>query len=267
MAQKPVSQLSHFGALMTDSEATPTGLGAGWYVRRRSRIRGPLTSAKIRHHVLDGRLQLSDEVSRDRIDWRPIAAVQEVTPLQLRRDNASDRRARERLVSRERRRAVLSTSLASAMAVIAIGFTVWLSGRGPDLGANCAAEPAPGVNWSSCRLDGLARASARLAGANLQNASLINARLNDADLTAADLSYANLTGAQLGYVQLAGARLLGTNLRVADLTHADLSHANLAYADLTGARLGGTSLAGVRLDGAIWLDGRRCSTPSVGGCR
>ena len=252
---------------MTDNKQNMPGLGEGWYVRRGSRVRGPLTSAKIRHYVLDGRLQLCDEVRRDQGDWRPIEAVQEVTPLQLRRDRANDRSALEHQVRNDRRRAALSISLTTAIALIVVGSTVWLSGKAPDVGADCLAEPKPGVNWSSCPMDGLARASARLAGANLQSASLINARLNDADLTAADLSYANLTGAQLAYVRLAEARLLGTNLRAADLTHADLSNANLAHADLTGARLGGAVLEGVRLGGAVWLDGRRCAASSVGECR
>lgn len=252
---------------MTDNKKTPPGLGEGWYVRRGACIRGPLTSAKIRHHVLDGQLLLSDEVSRDRVDWQKIEAIQEVTPLQLRRDKTSDRRDLERQVRSDRRRAALSISLTMALAVVAVGSSVWMSGNPPEVAADCHAEPDPGVNWSNCRLDGLARASAPLAGANLQNASLINARLNDADLTAADLSYANLTGAQLGYGRLAKARLLGTNLRMADLTHADLSNANLAHADLTGARLGGARLDGARLGGAVWLDGRRCSGASVGRCQ
>jgi hypothetical protein len=238
-----------------------------WFVRRGTQVRGPHSSARVRHLVLQGRLQLDDEVSPDRAVWRPLGAVAEVVPLQLRRDGQADATALAAHERGERRRAMRGTFAAAALLLLAVGTVLWFGGAPAPPLALCSAPPAPGVNWRSCRLDGLRAPSSDLAGADLSNASLINAVLDDARLSAADLGYVNLAGAALAYANLQGARLVGANLRGADLTHADLSGADLAYADLGAARLGGAVLSGTRLDGAIWIDGRQCGTPSLDACR
>ena len=252
---------------MGDASASASETERRWYVRHGAQVRGPLTSAKVRREVLDGRLDLSDGVSRDRLSWAPLAEVAEVVPLQLRRDGENDAAAVTAQAQSDRRRALGATWSAAALVLTAVAATLWLgSGVRDTAGANCVAAPVAGVNWSNCRLDGLQHPSAVLVGADLKNASLINARLNDADLAGADLAYVNLTGAQLSYARLQGVRLLGANLRGADLTHAEFTDADLSHADLTGAQTGGSQWQGARLGGAIWVDGRRCAVGSVGEC-
>jgi len=239
-----------------------------WYVRRGGRAAGPVSATRIRRHVLDGRLQLNDEVSRDRKTWQAIGSVPDVTPAQLRRDAAADAQVVEASARGDRRRAFAAISVSLGLLGLGAGIVLWLgSERSAVPAATCDAPPAAAVNWSHCRLDGGAWPSAVLTGADLSNASLINARLADADLSGADLAYANLAGADLSYARLAGARLLGANLRGADLAYAEFADADLSHADLGGARIGAATWQGVRLDGAIWVDGRRCASGSVGGCR
>ena len=72
---------------------------------------------------------------------------------------------------------------------------------------DCAALPAPGVNWNGCNLSGLGSPSANLIGARMRNARF----------DAADLSGASLSGADLEYSSISFA-----NLRIADLSHSRL---------------------------------------------
>ena len=238
-----------------------------WFVRRGGQVRGPLSSGRVRHFVLEGRLQLTDEVSRDRVDWRSLGQVTEVIPLQFRRGDSVDSEAIAAQHRRERGGAM--RGIAAAVVVVALGVAavLWYGERRAEPVVDCAAAARPGVDWRNCHLQGLRAPSVDLARANLANVTLSMAVLNDARLSGADLSYADLSSAGLSYAALDKARLLGADLRGVDLTHADLRHADLGYADLTGALLGGADFTGARLDGAIWTDGRKCAVPSAGACR
>lgn len=127
--------------------------------------------------------------------------------------------------------------------------------------ANCSAPAAPGVNWAGCE-----RGAASLASAQLQSARLSGARFPGADLRRADLAYADLSGAQLSGAQLRQARLFGANLTGADLGAASLEGSDLGFADLRNARIDGTRFDEAQLGNAIWIDGRRCASASVGRC-
>lgn len=130
----------------------------------------------------------------------------------------------------------------------------------------CSAIPAPGVNWSNCKLEGLLADGANLASGQLDNADLHGASLNAAILTDANLSYAMLSNADLRFSQLVNARLVGTSLRNANLGNANLSGADLSYANLQNAILAGAQLDNARLGKAIWVDGSVCAPGSVGEC-
>jgi uncharacterized protein YjbI with pentapeptide repeats len=180
------------------------------------------------------------------------------------------RRFARRIIDR-RRRAVARglaglAGLTVALCVVVIAALGMMHPR-DDPGAQCDARPAPGVDWSNCRLEAIEAERSNLAGATLRNAWLRDAQLLGAKLSASDLSYAELIGAELAYADLRGARLLGANLQRANLAYAKLAGADLAYADLSGANLGSADLAGARLDHAIWVDGRSCAQGSLGGCR
>ena len=234
------------------------GGGLEWFVRRGNSVRGPLSSARIRHHVRDGELQLEDEVSTDRKAWRSLGSVDEVVPPQMRGGEKPPEaplgtaRAGER---RQASRAIIVTVVLMAGLVLGVSL---VGQRGAEETRDCAAPAAPGVLLEGCRLVGVDMGAAALVGARLANASLARARLAEADLSDADLRYVDLSEADLSYAKLSGAVLKGANLQQADLTNADLSGADLSFADLGGARLGGARLQKALLAGAIWTDGRPC---------
>lgn len=237
------------------SGADDGNTSAKWYVRRGDTVRGPMPSTKVRHYLVTGHLRMNDQVSVDRREWSAIADVPEVVPLQFRRAEDADDGA-----IAEQRRSQRSQALYGLFAVVLLGvFTMilvqWLGGRDPtaDDGGDCAAAPAPGVNWSNCRLDAIDLRGSNLRTANLANASLVNAGLARVDLAGADLAYADLTGADLAYADLSKANLKGANLAGADLTHADMRNTDLSFADLRHARIGGARLDGANLHGVLGL--------------
>lgn len=241
------------------TEAVGKGTGLSWFVRRAGSVRGPFSSAKVRHFVLEGRLQLDDEVSPDRRDWQRLGAVAEVVPPELREDAGALARREAEVRRGDRWRALRAGIVAS----LVIGGLVWLAmlagGGEADAPRDCAAAPGPGLDLEGCRLSGRDLSSTDLSGARLLNAALDGARLVGSNLGGAVLRYADMRAADLSYSRLNGADLTGANLRQADLTNADLSAADLRFADLSGAWLGGARLDGARLDGAVWTDGRACA--------
>ena len=96
------------------TQQQPKGSGLDWFVRRGSTTRGPYSSARIRHFVLEGRLELEDEVSADGETWRRLGDVHEVVPLQLRDDGLSGREQARRAQARDRRRAWRAIAVASS---------------------------------------------------------------------------------------------------------------------------------------------------------
>jgi hypothetical protein len=235
------------------------GGGLEWFVRRGGSVRGPFSSARVRHFVLEGKLQLNDDVSADRKVWRSLGSVDEVVPLQMRGEESPLAMHQDVERAGERRRVARAMVVASSV-IVALLLAVSFAGRkGPQEPRNCGAPPAPGVLLEGCRLDGAQMAAAALAGARLSNASLAGAQFAESDLSDADMRYVDLSGADLSYAKLNRAVLKGANLRQADLTNADLVGADLSFADLGGARLGGARLDQAVFVGAIWTDGRGCT--------
>ena len=151
---------------------------------------------------------------------------------------------------------------------------------------NCNNEPAPYVNWSNCRIDGLKLANEDLTGAQFRNSSFTGADLHNTKLKGAEFSYANMSNVSLSNADMSEAVMVGTTLRSANLSNAklqganlryailhnailmgaDLSHADLTYAMLNGAYLKGVNLEGAILDKAIWTDNTVCAPESIGRC-
>lgn len=240
------------------AERGPGGSGLTWFVRRGSTVRGPYSSTRVRHYVLEGRLQLDDEVSVDRKAWRRIGAVDEVVPLQM-RDGEDAVNARNVVLRSGEKRRALRSMLISGAVVSAVIALVLLSG-GPETEAprDCSSGLRPGVLLEGCDLSGRDLRAALLADAGLANARLGGAVLAEADLRRADLRYVDLSSSDLSYAQLDRAVLKGASLRGADLTNANLGDADLTFVDLTGARVGGAVWHGADLNGAVWVDGGRC---------
>ncbi|MES9900069.1 MAG: pentapeptide repeat-containing protein [Sedimenticola sp.] len=173
-----------------------------------------------------------------------------------------------REASEQKKRPIVSMVVSGALValVLAIGFGLYLQAPDALPDPDCNAAPAPGVNWSNCRLDGLQAESAPLDGALLNNAILRDAKLAGSSINGGDLQYVDFTGADLSYTVLKSAMMKGINLRNADLSYADLSGADLRFADLSGANLGSAILDKARFDSAIWINGQSCLAGSVGGC-
>jgi len=66
------------------------------YTRRGDIIRGPFPSKQITRHVLLGRLKVTDKVSIDQINWKPISEFPEIIPTEV-SVNSDNPQASERL--------------------------------------------------------------------------------------------------------------------------------------------------------------------------
>ncbi len=235
------------------------GSGLEWFIRRGQTIRGPFTSAKVRHYVLEERLHLDDEVSRDKLSWARLGSVAEVVPLQMRTDEVGEMnegRAEQR--KSDRGRALITLVTASLILVAVVAGVSWVGTEDSAIQRDCGAAPSPGISYADCDLRGKDLRAADLSRAVMVNVRLDRANLGNADLSKADLRYADLSKADLSYTKLTGANLKGANLRGADLTNADLTGADLRFADLTGGQLGGAVFSDALLEDALWSDGRRC---------
>jgi hypothetical protein len=247
----------------------------GWFVKHDDLVMGPLTSARIRHLLLDGELELHDQISADKQGWQAINQVPGVVPLQMRAaqgdsDAQAKVDARKAADARDIEKENRFPLLAITITLIVIGAVIFYAlrhGMPAKIEESvCDAPAAPGVNWRNCLIVDLDVGAASLAGANLNSAVLRGAKLSATDLTKADLRYANLSQADLRHAQLRGAAMVGINLRFADLRGADLSYADLRFADLSKSRVDDAILANARLDGALWIDGASCGDDSIGKC-
>jgi len=230
-----------------------------WFVRRGKTVRGPISSAKIRHYLIEEQLKLDDEVSIDGKDWRSISQVPEVVPLQFRRDKDQGDDDFQDAEERDKTRAIRSMLIVFAVVVSVVIAALWIDRGDKKAAGDCDLLAGPAVNWENCRMNRLVLQRRNLRGAILVNGAFSAAQLMETDLHAANLNYADFSKANLSYSNLTQASLKGTNLRGADLTNADLSSADLSFADLTGARIGGAEFSKVKTDSTRWTDGVLCS--------
>lgn len=165
-------------------------------------------------------------------------------------------------------RGIWPWAIAGVAILLAGSLLFWVTDRGePPAAPTCHLPPAPGVNWSYCRMPGLDLQRADLSTALLRNTDLLGSRLDDARLVDADLRYADLRRARLDRADLRGANLTGAALQETVLIGVNLEAADLRYANLVGADLSGARLLGARLDRAVWTDGRVCAAGSIGSCQ
>ncbi|TNF38777.1 MAG: pentapeptide repeat-containing protein [Gammaproteobacteria bacterium] len=179
------------------------------------------------------------------------------------------RQLRDDILQDYKSRLVISPRHVAIVLVIALLIMIGLLLNEPeqgDGGADCAAQPGPGVNWSFCNKDGTNLAGLDLSGMHFRSSQLSGAVLSRSRLDQADLSYANLSRAELSQASLRNVSLVGANLRMANLRGANLQGSDLSYAELEGANLEGAVLDNVRLDHAVWLNGMQCLPGSLGAC-
>ena len=269
-------------------------------------IKGPFPGGQISQEMLLGRYKLDDEVSHDKEEWIAIRDIPELVPeiftedrdqpgfndrLAAARRWADERRGVEGIdderrssesyesaeIKRLHRLASKSKKKSSPMAIfLQLGFVfiiivtvlVLAFQYSPvDKSAVDCTEPAKqGVDWSGCDLSGAQLLKENLVAVNLMNANLQTANLYGADLSHANLKYAQLHLSNLKYTNFTKANLTGANLIGADLSNAIFKQANLSYVDFRDAIINDTDFTDARFDNAIWFDGRKCRTNSIGSC-
>jgi len=177
------------------------------------------------------------------------------------------RAARSALLKQKVERLPLRSVLISVLLVAGIiGYGLHHASPTKSPEPECDRQPAPGVNWQNCRLDGAQYMNADLTQADINGALLRGANLSGALFTDANLKYVDFSGADLSYAQLERAQMKGANLQNTDLTNATFSGADLSFAILRGAIPGGVILENAKLDNAVWFDGQSCLAGSVGEC-
>ncbi|AKH19550.1 pentapeptide repeat-containing protein [Sedimenticola thiotaurini] len=178
------------------------------------------------------------------------------------------RQAKIDLLERRRKKPLplFSMIIVGTLVLLAVGFGIYLGAPASIPDPDCDSQPAPGVNWRNCKLDGLQLESAELDGVQLSNGSVRGAKLSGGKFNHGDMQYVDLSESDLSYAELKSASMKGATLRYTDLSYADLSGADLSFADLTGANLGGAAIKQARLDNAIWINGALCQPGSLGSC-
>lgn len=132
---------------------------------------------------------------------------------------------------------------------------------------DCSAEPAPGVNWNNCFMQGISLVALDLHGAQMGSADLVGANLSQANISGGSLSYALLTMVNAESINLSSATLVGASFRGANLSQANFRDADLSYASFLSANISGADFTGAKLGNARWVDGRICARGSITVCK
>jgi hypothetical protein len=278
-----------------------------WYVRRAGEVSGPFPNRVVANHVLLGRLDPSDEVSMDQLEWQSLMTVRTLLPvelLELQTTNDPERKRwlEERLKAAHRwaderthldrrlqenaagprgeeRRKISVSSDVLALPHFHPELERWPSRR-RYLGAMVVVSTLvllvtlglvfyPPVNpFKVGVVPELPQCQHDAAPrVNWSGCDKQEILLRGADLSGSNLTYANFSRADLSGSRFRQAKLAGANFNQANLNDADLDGANLSHSDLRGATLVSASLRDAVLDRAIWQDGRECAMGSRGRCR
>jgi hypothetical protein len=237
-----------------------------WFVRKGGKIFGPLASVRIRHYVNEGRVEMTDEASRDKKNWRTIRSEPELIPLHLRKPDAIGQDDELKDVASGKGNFWLTVIVVVLVLGGVIAAALFYQPAEDNQQPDCLAAPAAGINWNNCNKKGLQAENLKLDNLSGSNAFFDETAFSGTSLTHANFSYAHFERADLTYANLSGASLKGANLRNTDLGNAILDGADLRYADLTGAILGGASLRDAKLEGAVWFNGQACQKGSIGKC-
>ncbi|MES9862795.1 MAG: pentapeptide repeat-containing protein, partial [Candidatus Thiodiazotropha sp. 4PDIVS1] len=147
-----------------------------WFTKHDGLVSGPVTASRIRQLLLDGALDLSDQISLDQQEWQQILQVPSVVPLQLRADSGDKDaiariEARAQTRNKERARIGRVPVLPLTVLTVVLGAALLISlliGMPDQIDTpQCDQPPAPGINWRNCLLVGIDVGSASLAGANM----------------------------------------------------------------------------------------------------
>ncbi len=237
-----------------------------WYIRIKGKVFGPLAASRIRHYINEGQIELADEASRNKTNWKYVSSEAELIPLQLRKPDAADEA--ENLSDQYSGKG--SFWVTTVIVIVLIGGVIGaaLLFHPPETSTtpDCEAKAGQGINWNNCNKRKLQAENIKMDNLMASNAIFKQASLSGASLKNANLIYVHFEEADLSYADLTGATLKGANLQGADLGNAIMDNADLRYCNFSGANMGGASLVGAQLDSAVWFNGRPCQAGSVGKC-
>ena len=238
-----------------------------WYVKKGSKVYGPLSAVRIRNLLMESKIELGDQVSQNKKDWFYMSQQPEVVPLQMRNPDAfSDSDATDDLDPGKKGSFWLPVIVIVLIIAGGILASILMNEGQPSVQADCTAPPAAGVNYNGCNMRGMSAENITLDGMSAASARLTGARLSGSSIKSANLGYANLDNAELSYVDFSDSVLKGASLRNADMSRVNLENADMRYADMTGAKIGGLLIGNTRLSGAIWTNGKVCKPKSIGKC-
>ncbi|MDT8445372.1 MAG: pentapeptide repeat-containing protein [bacterium] len=103
-------------------------------------------------------------------------------------------------------------------------------------------------------------------GCDLTNSYFKNAKLPGADFSKAKMLGMTLEGSVLTNANFEEAFLFNANLMNSDVSGANFKNASLMTANLRNAKIDGANFEGADLSGAVWLQGFRCQSGSIGVC-
>ena len=107
--------------------------------------------------------------------------------------------------------------------------------------ADCAAPPAPNVDWSGCTIDNQTFNNVDLSGANLSGATLNKSVFENSNLT-----NVNFAEAELAFVTFPGSNLTGANFANAEFEAVDGFGTSFIGANITNANFQGVSTESIR---------------------
>ena len=131
---------------------------------------------------------------------------------------------------------------------------------------NCSELPRKGVNWRNCNKPLFVAIRADISESNLHSVIIRDANLFASNFNKTRMDYSNLSGGNLSYAVFENANLKGANLINTDLRNANFKSANLTYVDFTGANITNVNFDNADLSNAIWINGLRCKSDSIGSC-
>ena len=151
-------------------------------------------------------------------------------------------------------------------------------------GANAGCDDAltDGVDYSNCQFsEGQDLSSAYIPNSNLSfislikvtfdkgvmmNSTLANGNFAESSFIRTNLYEANLEGGIFEKANFSSANLTRVNFKGASLIETNFNNSNLFEADLMGANILNANFEGANLNNAIWIDGEKCNSGSIGEC-
>lgn len=246
-----------------------------WYTRREGTVTGPFPVKQIKRHILLGRIVDSDELSTDKVTWKPLSELPELVPTVMKNTDtpeekeallkakmAEDERKGERrnnnvklFVPRKNRRGKDRRQPEPAVVLEYRKYksTTHNKEKRQNLSEIIVAGFAAGlvlvfglviVFWyqPNQTLNRVACQKKAQPKINWNNCQFQGEKFLQEDLRNAKMRRANLVGANFS-----GAKLHGSDLSYADLTVAKLKQADLSKAKLVGAVLNNADLQHVNL--------------------